>query len=322
MTSDTTIDEIYVGIDAHQDTLEVVLRELGTCETVPNTPDGRAELRRELETLPVALIAVEASGGVERGLVGDCLAAELPIAVVNPTRVRAYAKAHGILAKTDAIDAGVIADFAEAVRPEPLELRDAAVEALDALLRRRAQVVKMITAEKNRRRTAPPQMQERITRHIAFLEDERDALMAEMLAMVRDRDAWQEQLDRTNSIPGVGDTTSLTLLAQLPELGHVNRQRIAALVGVAPYNHDSGHHQGRRSIYGGRSGVRAALYMAVLSCIRHRNHVIYEFYERLVGKGKPSKVAITACMRKLLIILNAMERDQQWWHPPQAAATA
>ena len=174
----------------------------------------------------------------------------------------------------------------------------------------------MLTAERNRWHTAHAKTQARIQRHIAWLEEEKAALEAEMLDLVATHKPWQEQRARTNSVPGVGDITSLTLLAQLPELGKVNRQRIAALVGLAPYNHDSAKRRGKRHIYGGRSDVRAVLYMATLSAIRCKNPLIYKFHQRLVEKGKPGKVALTACMRKLLTILNAMERDKQTWQCP------
>lgn len=322
MTSTQAPTEVYVGIDAHKDTLEVMLRELGEVATYANTATGRGALCETLLTLPVVLIVVEASGGVERGIVTDCVQAGLPLAVVNPTRVRNFAKAQGVLAKTDAIDAQVIADFAALIRPEPQKLRDACTQELDALVRRRNQIKKMLTAERNRRHAAPPSMRERIQEHIAWLQAEKEALMNEMLALIKARDTWRAQYERDTSIPGVGKATVTTLIAQLPELGQVNRQRIAALVGLAPYNHDSAHKKGHRHIYGGRSDVRAALYMAVLAGIRCKNPIICEFYERLLARGKLPKVAITACMRKLLTILNAMERDKQSWRAPIAAETS
>lgn len=322
MTSTTVPAEVYVGVDAHTETLEVMIRELDQWQTVENTAAGRAALCQQLQALPVVLIVVEASGGVERGLVADCAAAELPLAVVNPTRVRAYAQAQGILAKTDAIDAGNIADFAAGIRPEPQELRSAARQELDALVRRRVQINKMLTAERNRRRTAPPTVQARVQQHIAWLVAEREALEEDMLALVAAQDAWEEQFARDASIPGVGPITTLTLIAQVPELGQLSHKKIGALIGVVPYNNDSGKRNGQRHIYGGRSGVRATLYMAVMACIVNQTPVIYDFYQRLRDKGKPHKVAATACMRKLLTILNAMERDKQPWRPPEAVTTS
>jgi transposase len=309
----TAIEEVYVGVDAHKKELEVMLREMGELKTVANTPEGRAELCEELVALPVVLIVVEASGGVEREFVADCVAAGLPIAVINPTRIRSYAKACGVLAKTDAIDAQIIADFAATIRPKPQDLRDELTSTLDALIRRRTQISKMLTAERNRYHTAHTEVRERIQEHITWLKEEKEALEAEMLTLVAAHAPWQEQRERTNSVPGVGDITSLTLMAQLPELGKVNRQEIAALAGLAPYNHDSAGRRGQRRIYGGRSDIRSVLYMATLSAIHCKNPVIHKFYEHLIAQGKPAKVALTACMRKLLTILNAMVRDKQAW---------
>jgi transposase len=258
------------------------------------------------------LIVVEASGGWELPLVAELAAAGQPVAVVNPTRVRAFARSKGQLAKTDRLDAQVLAHFAQAIRPPVRPLRSQAHEHLVGLVTRRRQVVAMLTAEKNRRYTARATLQTRLTAHIAWLETELADLEAELRHWIQADPTWRAQAVLLASVPGVGPVTATTLVAELPELGQRNRQEIAALVGVAPLNKDSGKKRGRRRVFGGRAGVRRTLYMATLVATRC-NPVIRTFYQRLLAAGKEKKVALTACMRKLLVILNAMLKTQQPW---------
>ena len=236
------------------------------------------------------------------------------VAVVNPTRVRAFARAEGILAKTDKIDAGVIARFGAVMQPRARARREEAQVALNEQVSRRRQLVLMLTAEKNRLHTASPAMQVHIASHIAWLQAEIEALEQQISQAIKANPEWTETAQRVDSAPGIGFITATTLVADLPELGQLNRQKIAALVGVAPFNHDSGQQRGKRRIFGGRTSVRSVLYMATLSAIRH-NPVIKEFYQRLLDKGKHKKVALTACMRKLLVILNTMVKTGQDWNP-------
>ena len=265
-----------------------------------------------LQALTPALVVLEATGGLELELVGALAAAALPVVVVNPRQVRDFARATGRLAKTDALDAAVLAHFGEAVRPPLRALRDAESLALKALLGRRQQLVTMLVAERNRRGAAVAAVRPRIEAHIAWLEQERSELEDELRQTLQRSPVWRERDQLLRSVPGVGEQLSLTLLAELPELGRLNRRAIAALVGVAPFNRDSGRMRGRRTIWGGRARVRAMLYMGALSASRH-NPVIRDCYQRLLAAGKPKKVALTACMRKLLVILNAMLKHHTPW---------
>ena len=241
-------------------------------------------------------------------------AAALPVVVVNPRQVRDFARATGKLAKTDALDAQVLAHFAEAVRPSVRPLRDADTQELNFLTTRRSQLVTMLVSEKNRLGRASHSVRPRIQSHITWLEQELSDLDNDLREALRRSPVWREKDDLLRSVPGVGEQLSLSLLAYLPELGTLNRKQIAALVGVAPFNRDSGPRRGKRSVWGGRSRVRATLYMASLSASRY-NPVLRVFYQRLLAAGKPKKVALTACMRKLLTILNAMIRSGQHWTP-------
>jgi transposase len=259
-----------------------------------------------------ALIVLEATGGLELPLTGALAAAGLPVVVVNPRQVRDFAKATGRLAKTDALDAAVLAQFAEAVRPPLRPLPDAATQALSALLLRRRQLIAMLTAEKNRLGLAPTPVRKGITVHIRWLDGRLADLNEELAHTIRESPVWREKDDLLQSTPGVGPVLALTLVASLPELGTLTRQQIAALVGVAPLNRDSGRFRGTRRVWGGRAHVRAALYMSALVATRF-NPVIRVFYQRLCAAGKIKKVALTACMRKLLTILNAMLRHQTPW---------
>ena len=260
---------------------------------------------------------LEATGGLEVPLVAALAAAALPVVVVNPRQVRDFAKATGTLAKTDTLDAGVLAHFADAVRPEVRPLKDAETQVLNSLTARRHQVMTMLVSEKNRLGTAsgavsPRAVSPRIEAHIAWLEQELSDLDQGLRQTLRRSPVWREKDDLLRTVPGVGEQISLTLLANLPELGTLNRREIAASVGVAPYNRDSGALRGKRAVWGGRSRVRAVLYMGALVASRH-NPAIRDFYQRLLAAGKPKKVALVACMRKLLVILNAMLKHGSPW---------
>jgi len=308
---------LYVGIDVAKAHLDIALRPHTESWRVVNDVAGIAHLIARLDALHPALIMLEATGGYERALVVALTAAALPVAVVNPRQVRDFAKATGKLAKTDALDAAVLAHFADAVRPVPRPVSDAHTHALAAVLVRRRQLVAMRTAEQNRHHTALLPMQQRIAVHLAWLEAELDDLDKELVRVVQSDPVWREHAALLRSVPGVGPVLTTTLLAELPELGTLTRHQIAALVGVAPLNRDSGTRRGSRSVWGGRARVRGALYMAALVATRF-NPVIRTFYTRLCEAGKPKKVALTACMRKLLTILNAiLAHGTPWqWSSP------
>ena len=265
-----------------------------------------------MKEMSPALVVLEASGGLELPLVAALAAAELPVVVVNPRQVRDFARATGTLAKTDALDAAVLAHFADAVRPSVRPLRDAETQALNSLTARRHQVMTMLVSEKNRLGTAISAVRPRIEAHVTWLEQELDDLDHGLRETLRQSPVWREKDDLLRTVPGVGEQLSLTLLAHLPELGALNRREIAALVGVAPFNRDSGTLRGTRTVWGGRARVRAALYMGALVASRH-NPVIRDFYQRLVASGKPKKMALVACMRKLLVILNSILRHGSPW---------
>lgn len=304
---------VYVGIDVSKTALDVAVLPTGQQWQVANTPEGIDTLVTSLQQLH-PLVVLEASGGQEVAVVAALAAAAVPVAVVNPRQVRDFARATGKLAKTDALDAQILALFAERVRPTPRPLPDAAAQALSALLARRRQVVAMLTTEKNRLGRALPTVRPRLQAHIAWLKRELQDLDGELSHTLRASPLWREKEDLLRTVPGVGQVLSLTLLAELPELGTLDRHQIAALVGVAPLNRDSGTLRGKRSIWGGRAPVRAALYMATLVATRF-NPVIRAFYQRLCAAGKPKKLALTACMRKLLVTLNAMIKHRHPWSP-------
>jgi transposase len=272
-------------------------------------------LSDRLRVLDPTLIVLEATGGIQVPVVGALAAAGLPVVALNPRQVRDFAKAMGKLAKTDRIDAQVLAHFADAVRPEVRPLPDAATRELAALVTRRRQLLQMRVAEQNRSRGAPPRIKSQIREHIAWLNRCLIDLDQELGQLVRSSPVWRERVDLLRSTPGVGPVLSATLLADLPELGSLGNKQIAALVGLAPLNQDSGKKQGKRIVWGGRASVRGALYMATLVATR-RNPVISAFYPRLLATHKPKKLALTACMHKLLTILNAMVRRQTRWAPP------
>ena len=308
----------YVGIDVAQASLDIAVRPTAETWQVGNDEPGITMLVSQMQALAPTLIVLEATGGYQGPVTAALAAAGLPVVVVNPRQVRAFAHAVGILAKTDRIDARVIAHFAEAVRPTPRPLPDAETQELRALILRRRQVIAMLTAERNRLGTAPTRIQGAIQQHIAWLEGQLTALHDDLTATIERSAVWQAKTDLLRSIPGVGPVLSRTMLAQVPELGTLGHKQVAALVGVAPFNRDSGTLRGRRTVYGGRGEVRAVLYMGTLVATKH-NPVIKAFYTRLCAAGKAKKVALTACMRKLLTIMNAMVRDLTPWQPREVA---
>ncbi len=309
--------DCYIGIDVSKATLDVASLPTGESWTVTNDDLGLVELTPRLISLAPVLVVLEATGGFETLAAITLAKAGLPIAVVNPRQVRDFAKAMGQLAKTDALDAGILAAFAQRMRPEPRPLPDEAAQLLDSLLTRRRQVVEMLTAEKNRLGFARGPVKRDISQHIRWLEKRLTNVDGDLQDAVSSSPLYQAKADLLRSVPGVGPVTTFTLLASLPELGHLSRHQIAALVGVAPLNRDSGTLRGKRMVWGGRAPVRAVLYMAALVGIKH-NPVLRQFYERLRAAGKPFKVAVTACMRKLLTILNAMLHHNRRWDPQHA----
>ena len=319
----TTAAEAFIGIDVSRDSLEVASRPAGEHWQVSNDPAGIASLLPRLRALQPTLIVLEATGGLELPVLAAIGSAGLPVVAVNPRQARDFAKAIGKLAKTDAIDARVLAHFADAVRPAVRPLPDAATRALGALVTRRRQLVEMLTAEENRRKAAPTAIRSDIQAHITWLRKRLKSADKELSQAVRSSSLWREQEDLLRSVKGVGPVVSVTLLADLPELGTINRKQIAALVGLAPINRDSGTMRGKRTIWGGRATVRAVLYMAALVGSRS-NPVIQALYTRLLPAGKTKKVALTACMRKLLTILNALLKHRTRWAPqaPVAATSA
>ena len=305
--------ERYVGIDVSKDQLDLAIEPEAATHRLSNDAAGHEQLVRQLQQQPVESIVLEATGGYERRLVAALLAVELPVVVVNPRQVRDFARATGRLAKTDRIDAAVLAHFARTINPERRALPDEKTRHLQEKIARRRQLVQMITAESNRLQQAHnPQVIQGLQQVIAMLQKQLKDLDDDLDQMIRDSPAWREKDDLLKSVPGIGDQTARQLIINLPELGRCSRQQIAALVGVAPFNRDSGQHRGCRTICGGRHEVRSTLYMATLVATRH-NPVIRSHYQRLLGAGKRKKVALIACLRKLLTILNAMIREQKTW---------
>ena len=295
--------------------VDVAIRPGGDKCEVSNDEAGIAALVVQMQELNPAAVVLEASGGLELPLVAALAAASLLVVVVNPRQVRDFAKATGRLAKTDALDAAVLAHFAEAVRPPLRPLRDAETQDLNSMVTRRQQVMSMLVAERNRLSSAAMAVRPSVEAHILWLKQELDDLDKGLRETLRRSPVWREKDDLLRSVPGVGEQISLTLLAYLPELGTLNRRQIAALVGVAPFNRDSGTLRGKRTVWGGRAGVRTALYMGAMVASRY-NPVIRDFYQRLLSAGKPKKLALTACMRKLLTILNSMlKHGTSWQHP-------
>jgi transposase len=307
--------EHFVGIDVSKDRLDVHLRPCGESFAVARDGEALAGLVERLRGLAPALVVMEATGGYETVVASALGAAQLPLAVVNPRQIRAFARATGKLAKTDRLDAAAIAHFAEAIRPPVRPIADPEAQALGELVARRRQVIEMIVAETNRRRRASQRRVVRaIERHLAVLQAELSELDGDIDGAIRESPAWQADADLLISVPGIGKATLRTLIAELPELGHLTRRKIAALAGLAPINRDSGTLRGRRAIAGGRSSVRAALFMPAMVASK-KNPVIAPYYEKLRAAGKTAKQALTACMRKLLVILNAILRDRKPWQP-------
>ena len=304
---------VSVGIDVAKESLEVASSQAEHWHCA-NDEAGIDALVRRLQGLAPARIVLEASGGFEAAVVAALGNARLPVVVVNARQVREFAKALGGLAKTDRLDAQVLVRFAEAVRPEIRALRDEHTQQLSALMNRRQQLLGMLLAERNRLQSAAPVVRRDIKAHIHWLVKRLKDSDRDLEQFLRSSPLWREREDLLSAVAGVGTKTIIRLCAQLPELGTLKRRKLSALVGVAPYNCDSGTLRGTRHCWGGRAPVRSALYMATLSAIRC-NPVIRRFYQRLIGAGKPRKVALTACMRKLLVILNAMVRDGAPWNP-------
>ena len=305
----------YIGIDISKDNLHVAFGSRGTVVEVKNTPEGIAGLIGELQEARPQLIVMEPTGGYEIPLAAALAAAQLPIAVVNARQIRDFARAKGRLAKTDKIDAAVIAGFGEAFEPEPRPLKDEQTMEIDSLVRRRKQLQENQISENNRLRTALHKRERAsLERHIDWLGQELKSVEKELQRLIKDSPIWREADKLLQSVPGVGRVLSMTLLAGLPELGKLGRSAIAALVGVAPFNCDSGKMRGERHIRGGRHDIRRALYSTTRAAVSLRyNSTLAEYYARLRAAGKPDKVAIVACMRKLLVILNAMVRTHSRW---------
>jgi transposase len=307
--------EHFVGIDVAKARLDVHLRPSGKSFTVMRDGEGLVQLVDRLHRLAPRLVVMEATGGYETIVASAVAAAHLPLAVVNPRQIRDFARATGKLAKTDAIDAAAIAHFAEAIRPPARPIAEPEAQALGELVARRRQVIEMMVAERNRRRRATQRRVVRaIDRHLELLQGELRELDGDIDGAIRGSPAWQADADLLASVPGIGPVTLRTLIAELPELGRLDRRKIAALVGVAPINRDSGTMRGRRSIAGGRPAVRTALFMAALVASR-KNPIIAPYYAKLRAAGKTGKQALTACIRKLVVILNAILRDRKPWQP-------
>lgn len=309
----------FVGIDVSKSRLDVAVRPTQKNWSVANDAAGLAELLKRLGQLESPMVVLEPTGGYERELISTLVRAKLCFVVVNARQVRDFAKAVGRLAKTDRIDADVLAHFGEAVRPEPRLLPDEDTAELDALVTRRRQLVEFRAAEMARKHLAAEVVRPSIDSLIEFLSKQIDDLDGNFRKLVRNTPAWRDKDDLLQSIPGIGPVVSCTLLAQLPELGRLNRKQIAALAGVAPFNRDSGSHRGPRRIWGGRAAVRSVLYMAAVTGARH-NPILRRFFQRLTDLGKSTKIALTACMRKMLVWANAMLRDGKKWSPGQLPA--
>ena len=306
---------VYVGIDVAKAHLDVAVSPTGANWQVAHADTGVTRLVADLQALAPTLVVLEATGGWQSAVAGALAPAGLPVAVVNPRQVRDFARATGRLAKTDRLDAQVLARFAATVHPEARALPDAQAQELAALVTRRQQLVDMLVAERNRRRgatTLPARVRDALSAHIAWLEQQLATTDQDLAALVQASPLWRAKEDLLRSTPGVGPVLATTLLAELPELGTLDRRQLAALVGVAPLNRDSGTWRGKRHIWGGRARVRATLYMATLAATRV-NPTIRAHYTRLVAAGKAKKVALIATLRKLLTILNALLRDGVRW---------
>lgn len=317
------MDPVSIGIDVSKATAAVAVHPSGAAWTSDLTPAALDTLVQRLAALSPRVVVLEATGGYERALVAQCAAAGVPVAVINPRHVRAFAQAIGRTAKTDPLDAGLLAEFGARIQPASRPIADAETHALAALVTRRRQLIDMIGMERNRLDQAPPtgRLTRELRHHIRWLERRVSDLDDDLGTAIQASPVWRVHDDLLQSIPGVGPTTARTLLAELPELGRLDRRAIAALVGVAPFNCDSGQHRGQRHIWGGRASVRRALYMAALAAARH-NPVLADFYRRLRALGKPPKVALVATMRKLLTIANALLKHQIRWDAEVASTPA
>jgi transposase len=304
---------LYVGIDVSKDRLDVALSD-GREFQFSNEPGGHGQLREVLTGQRLQLIVMEASGGFERSAAAELAAAGLPLRIVNARQVRDFAKASGQRAKTDRLDAHVLVHFAQAMKLDPRELPSEELQVLQALIVRRRQLVEMLVMEKNRMHTAHKEIKRGLKQNIEFLEQQLRHTDQDLGSALRECGVWREKVELLESVPGIARLTALKLLASLPELGTLSRREISALAGVAPFNRDSGGWSGKRSVYGGRAAARGALYMAALVGTRF-NPTLKVFYQRLRAAGKPAKVALVACMRKLLIIINTMIRHRQCWSP-------
>jgi len=307
------MEQVYVGIDVAKAHLDVHVLPVGEAFTVARDGESAANLAERLKALSPALVVLEATGGFETVVAATLGGAGLPVAVINPRQIRDFARSAGRLAKTDALDAAVIALFAQRMQPEPRPLADEQTRTLSELVARRRQLVEMMTAERNRRpRLSRKSLVKALDRHLAVLQKDLSALEEEIKDTIRGMPIWREREDLMRSVPGVGPTLARTIIADVPEIGTLDRKKVAALIGVAPLNWDSGTYRGRRTTWGGRSKVRAVLYMAALAA-RRCNPPLRSFYQRLIDAGKPRKLALVAVMRKLLTILNAIVRDQTPW---------
>ena len=309
---DTMSSELFIGIDVSKDRLDISVRPTDQCLSFANTDTGLDDLIRTLSELSPTLIVMEATGRYHQLALSRLVATSLPAIAINPRQSRDFARALGRLAKTDRIDAAVLAEFADRVRPVLRVIPDSDTQDLEALCTRRRQLVTMLIAEQNRHHTAPRSLRPKIKKHIHWLEKELEDSDKDLKNRIRSSPAWREKEDVLSSCKGIGPVTTHSMLAYLPELGTFNRRQIAALVGVAPFNKDSGKFRGRRSISGGRRQLRNVLYMSALVATRH-NPTIRTFYQRLIAAGKLPKVAIVACMRKLLTMLNSMVRNKTSW---------
>ncbi len=304
--------ERNVGIDIGKSTLDMCIYEVEFYAQYSNTPEGIRELLKKLSRYNLTRILVEATGGYERGLVEGCAEKELPLIIVQPMQVRQFAKAQGIIAKTDKLDSRLIAQFGAVIKPEPKPLNNKKVRYIRDLLSRKRQLNEMRTQELNRQHKAPAVLAATHKRMIKMLDKEIEWVNKLLAKAVSEVTEWQRTYEIVSSAPGIGDGVAFTLLGELPELGNLSARKIAALCGLAPFNRDSGAMKGRRRIQGGRAPIRTVLYMAMLSAIQC-NPIIKNFYQKLVAQGKHKKVALTACMRKMMTILNAMVRDNCEW---------
>ena len=316
-----TVGETIIGIDVSKTFLDLWVHPEGRFWRCEYTQAELPGLVEELARLQPSRVIMEATGGLETLLAAELWAGGLPVVVVNPRQVREFARASGRLAKTDRLDAELLAHFGDVLRPPVRPLPDGELRELRALVSRRRQLIAMQTQERNRQRQAPARVVEQIDQHLNLLRDQIDQLDQDIAALLRDQPVWNAQSKLLRSIPGVGPTLAAALIAQLPEIGQATHKEIAALVGVAPFNRDSGAWRGKRSVWGGRGQLREVLYMATLVATRC-NPTIRTCYQRLCAAGKPAKVALTACMRKLLIICNAVIHNETPWNPALAPSAS